>query len=293
MVNKKETVGARYIDSINTVPSINEVDFFRDYLFTGDNLEQFKVDPENRPSDIDDATVKKYSKLMLAGSWFFELSPIYVGITSMTIFNGEHRRKAVVRSMEKDKDFNPVVHIRFVDDRDKAREKREALNSGKHWNCDDYIEAMVSAGDPDFIALKEFALSEDHPHLHSKNGKPFYNKAAICFGTTYSAFKKAYETGVLELDKKYIARSERTYSEMSRIRRLVFGNDVSHDFWLNFGDAWKKFRFDEAVSRRIQNLPDGIDTFFDVLGKMGPLNSYKLPAWTKRFSDALYEAENQ
>lgn len=278
-------------NAINTVPSIEEVDYLRDYLFTGDQLEQFKVDPNNRPSEIDDATVKKYSKIMLNGDWFFELAPIYVGIKSMTIFNGEHRRKAIVRSMEKDSKFKPVVHVRFVDDSVRASDKRDALNAGKHWNSDDYVEAQISGGNGLFALLKEFALDEDHPHLHSKRGKPFYNKSAICFGSTYSEFKDGYETGDWKVNKKFVDRREQTYGEMARIRKAVFPEPISHDFWLNFGDAWKTFRYNEAVSSRILRLPEGIESFFDALGRLGPLNSYKVGDWTKRFSDALYEAE--
>ena len=282
---KSVATGAQRMDYI---PTIQDVDYNRDYLFT--TLDFFGVDKANRPSETDDATVKKYAKSMVAGEWYFELSPIYVGITQQTIFNGEHRRKAI--DLAKAKGLNPVIHVRFVDDRKDADSKREALNSGKHWNADDHIEALISAGNKDFAELKKFAVDEDHPQLHSVKGKPFYNRAAIAFGSTFSDFKKGYETGDWNITRSDIRRSEQTYNEMVRIKKAFGLNDAGHDFWINLGQAWKKFYSDEALYSRVKKLPNGIESFYEALSGLGTMNSYKTEEWLDKYKEALGIAEN-
>ena len=271
---------------LDVIPSIEEVDYCRDYLFT--NLDWFGVDPKNRPSEEDDATVKKYAKLMIKGQWYFELSPIYVGITSKTIFNGEHRRKAI--NMAISKGIKPIIHVRFVDDTTDVDGKREALNAGKHWNSDDHVKALISAGNEDFIELEKFALDEDHVQLHSVKGKPYYNRAAIAFGSSYKDFKEGYLTGSWNITRSDIRRSEQTYSEMIRIKKAIL-DDAGHDFWNVFGEAWKKFITNPAYSDRVKRLPNGIESFYDALHFTGSLNSYKVEDWFGKYVEALEKAE--
>lgn len=271
---------------VDVIPSIEEVDFNRDYLFT--NLDAFKVDDHNRKSDNDDITVRKYAKAMKSGKWFWELSPIYVGINSMTIFNGEHRRKAF--DLIKD-EVHPIVHIRFVDDTEQAKEKREALNAGKHWNSDDYVEALVSAGNKDFIFLKNFCLDEDHPQLHSRNGKPFYNKGAIVLGTTYKEFKDAYQSGEWGIKHKDIATAEKRYGEMVRIKKALGYDDAGQDCWISIGEAWYTFSKNTGFIDRVKRLPDGIESFYNALKYIDNTNSSKPREWLDRFVEALENAE--
>lgn len=278
---------------LNVIPSIEDVNYNQDYLFT--DLSKFGVDPNNRPSDEDEATVKKYAKIMGNGEWFFELSPIYVGIKSLNIFNGEHRRKAVVlakqKAADKGNEFNPIIHIRFVDDTVDADKKREALNAGKHWNCDDYVQALISAGDKDFDELNKFALDEDHPQLHSAKGKPFYNKAAIAFGSTYKDFKEGYLTGKWNISRSNIRRSEQTYNELVRIKKALGLNYAGQDFWVFFGEAWVKFVNDEGYWNRIKKLPNGIETFYEALQYVNGNNTNRVSEWFNKYVEALEKAE--
>jgi hypothetical protein len=276
-------------EEVNVIPSIEKVDFTRDYFFT--NLDYFGVDPGNRPSMESDATVKKYTKMMLKGEWFFELSPIYVGINSLTIFNGEHRRKAI--DLAREKGLQPIIHVRFVDDRENAESKREALNAGKHWNSDDYVEALISAGNEDFKELQKFALDEDHPQLHSIKGKPYYNRAAIAFGSTYKDFKEGYLTGSWNITRSDIRRSEQTYSEMVRIKKALGLSDGGQDFWIYLGEAWKLFRTNQGYWDRLKRLPKGIESFYEALKFTGPMNSYKTKEWLGRYVEALSKAERE
>lgn len=287
----KKTIGQNSVATsaqLDVIPSITEVDYLRDYLFT--TLDEFGVDDENRPSSTDDPTVKKYAKLMLKGQWYFELSPIYVGIKSKKIFNGEHRRKAIDKA--KEKGLRPIIHVRFVDDTVDAEGKREALNAGKHWNSDDYVEALISSGNKDFEELKKFALDEDHPQLHSSRGKPYYNKAAIPFGSTYNDFKEGYLTGNWNITRTDIRRSEQTYSEMVRIKKAIGNEDTGHDFWIYFGEAWREFR-NSPYYERVKRLPNGIESFYDALHFLSPksLNGNKTKEWKDRYIEALEKAE--
>lgn len=270
----------------NIIPTIENVDYHREYPFT--TLDYFGVDSENRPSEDGDTTVKKYAKMMSQGDWFPELSTIYVGIHSKNIFNGEHRRKAY--NLAKEKGYNPIIWVKFFDDSENLKGKREALNGGKHWNSDDYVEALININ-KDFAFLKEFALNEDHPQLHSTKGKPYYNKAAIVFGCSYKDFKNGYLTGQSPFTCKGIARAERTYAELIRIKKRLKYDDAGQDCWIYIGEAWQKFINNEGLMDRIKRLPEGIENFYDALQYIDNTNSNKTNEWYERFINALEKAE--
>ena len=272
----------------NFIPTINNVDFHSDYAFT--SLDFFQVDAGNRPSEDSDSTVKKYAKKMLNGEWFPELSPIYVGIRSKKIFNGEHRRKAY--NIAKAKGYNGVMYVRFFDDNGNLEKKREALNGGKHWNVDDYVEAMISAGDADFAFLKKFALNSDHPQLHSAKGKPYYNKAAIVVGSTYKDFKDGYLSGSWNISRDSISKAEKTYAEMVRIKKILKYDDAGQDCWIYFGEAWNRIIKDKNYNARIKALPNGIEDFYDALRFIDNTNSNKTNIWFERFIKAIEKAES-
>lgn len=274
---------------INVIPTIENVDFNRDYLFT--DLDCFKVSPNNRPSDFKDSTVKKYYKMMKNGEWFFEISPIYVGISNLMIENGEHRRKAV--KMMNNDGFKPIVHIRFFDDTDpeKLKKYREALNGGKHWNADDYVEALVESGVEEFVFLKEFCTDPDHPQLNNGKNKKFYNKGAIVLGATYPEFKKAYMSGKWNIPKKDIASAERRYCEIVRIKKALKLDETSQDCWIPIAEAWYEISNDAELMLRIKNLPEGIESFYESLKYSDNGNDSKTIVWYQRFIEAIKRAE--
>lgn len=275
---------------VNVIPTIETVDFNRDYLFT--TLDAFKCSKENRPSEESDATVKKYYKMMADGEWFYELSPIYVGITSMQIENGEHRRKAINLLKEK-KGIEPIIHIRFFDDTVNLKEKREALNGGKHWNADDFVEALVQSGHKSFIYLKTFCTDEDHPQLHSIKGKPYYNKGAIVLGLTYPDFKKAYQTGEWDIPYEVSATAEKRYSELVRIKKALRMDEASQDCWIPIGESWYKFSTNPLLMNRVKALNDGIEDFYRELTITDNTNTSKATEWYNRMITALENAERK
>lgn len=272
------------------IPTVSTVDYNRDYLFS--NLDSFGVDKGNRPSEDADKIVKDYAKKMLSGMWFFNVSPIYVGIKSHNIFNGEHRRKAINLAIAKG--LTPIIHVRFVNDDlpDKELDAlRAALNGGKHWNSDDYVEALISAGDSDFKFLKDFCLDPDHPQLHSAKGKPYYNKGAIILGSTYKRFKDAYLEGSWGLTHEDISTAEKRYNEMVRIKKALHYDEVGQDCWIYLGEAWYQFTSNKGYAARIKNLSEGIETFYDALRYVSNANSNKTSEWLGRFVEALEKAE--
>ena len=271
---------------VDYIPTIEEVDFHKDYPFT--TLDFFGVDSGNRPSADTDTTVKKYAKQMIQGEWFPDLSLIYVGINSLNIFNGEHRRKAI--NLAKEKGYEGIIWVRFFDDRDNLDGKREALNGGKHWNCDDYVESLIH-DNRDFAFLKEFAVNEDHPQLHSVKGKPYYNKAAIVLGATYKEFKEGYLSGQSPFTNKGIARAEQTYSEMIRIKKALKYDEAGQDCWINIGEAWQKIINNKGLWERIKRLPEGVEDFYDALKYVDNTNSNKTTEWYERFIAALERIE--
>lgn len=271
---------------VDVIPTIDTVDFHREYPFT--TLDFFGIDSNNRPSEESDITVKKYAKMMLQGEWFPELSTIYVGIHSLNIFNGEHRRKAY--RLAKEKGYNPIIWVKFFDDSQNLKGKREALNGGKHWNCDDYVESLINDNE-DFKFLKEFAINEDHPQLHSAKGKPYYNKAAIVLGTTYKDFKDGYLSGQSPFTNKGIARAEQTYPEMIRIKKALKYDEAGQDCWIYIGEAWQKIMNNKALWDRIKRLPEGVEDFYDALKYIDNTNSNKTSEWYERFVAALERAE--
>ncbi len=275
---------------MDVIPTIDTVDYHKDYFFT--NLDAFEMDPGNRPSEEDDSTVKKYTKKMLKGEWFFELSPIYVGITTKKIFNGEHRRKAINNAMAKG--LKPIICVRFFDDSgDKAtlNKKRDALNDGKHWNNDDRVEALISDGNRDFAYLKNFCLDEDHPQLHSIKNKPYYGKGAVILGANYAEFKEAYQTGEWDLSHRDISTAEKRYNEVVRIKKALGYDGEGADYWIYIGQAWYEFSNNKNLMDRVKALPDGIETFYSALRYVSNVGSHKPKVWYGRFVEALEKAE--
>lgn len=275
---------------LNVIPTIDTVDYNRDYLFT--NLDAFKCSKGNRPSKESDITVKNYYKMMADGEWFFDLSPIYVGITSMQIENGEHRRKAINLLREK-KGIEPIIHIRFFDDTVKLEEKREALNGGKHWNSDDYVESLVQSEHKSFTYLKNFCLDEDHPQLHSSKGKPYYNKGAIVLGLSYAEFKKAYKTGEWDIPYEVSATAEKRYGELVRIKKALRMDEASQDCWIPIGESWYSFSSNPLMMDRIKALNDGIEDFYRELTITDNTNTSKSIEWYNRMVTALENAERK
>lgn len=274
---------------LDYIPTIKDVDYHKDYFFT--NLDFFGVDNGNRPSEYDDVTVKNYTKKMISGKWFFDYSPIYVGIKSKNIFNGEHRRKAINAAIEKG--YKPTICVRFVNDTDdtKLNDLRNALNGGRHWNSDDYVEAAISAGNKQFSYLKEFCLNEDHPQLHSKNGKPYYNKGAIVLGTSYKDFKEAYTSGEWNIPLKDIETAEKRYMEIVRIKKALGYDDAGQDCWIYIGMAWYQFSTNKGYMERVKRLNEGIEDFYSALKYVDNTNSNKTQEWFGRFVEALEKAE--
>jgi hypothetical protein len=291
--NKAIGYGGRAVnlpEGINTIPTLDSVDFDRDYLFT--NLDMFKVSETNRPSEETDATVKKYYKMMADGEWFYELSPIWVGITSLKIENGENRRKAINLLREK-KGIEPIIHIRFFDDTIDLKPKREALNGGRHWNSDDYVEALIQAGNKSFTYLKQFCIDEDHPQLHSVKGKPYYNKGAIVLGLKYQEFKKAYQTGEWDIPYNVSATAEKRYSELVRIKKAFRMDEASQDCWIPIGESWFKISNNPSFMNRIKSLNDGIEDFYKELTIIDNTNTSKASEWEKRMIMAIENAERK
>lgn len=272
---------------IDYIPSIEEVDFHRDYPFT--NLKMFGIDKENRPSEYDDLLVRQYSKQMLNGNWFFDLNPINVGINSHNIFNGEHRRKAIELAMEKG--LKPTIWVKFFDDTSKLKEKRQALNGGKHYNCDDWCRSHIQAGRESFVFLNDFCLDINHPQLHSSRGKAFFSKGAIVLGETYSGFKDAYQSGDWVIPHKNLQYAEKKYTEMVRIKKALGYDEAGQDCWIYFGTAWNQFSKKKEYMDRIKNLQEGIEDFYDALKYVDHTNSNKTDVWFDRFVEALEYAE--
>ena len=274
---------------VDVIPTIDTVDFHKDYFFT--NLDAFGVDPGNRPSEDDEVTVKKYSKKMQKGEWFFELSPIYVGIKSLNIFNGEHRRKAI--NLAREKGLKPIISVRFFDDTDKKSldKKRDALNSGRHWNSDDYVKALIAAGDENFMFLDKFCRDEDHPQLHTKKGLPCYNKGAIVLGSTYRGFKEGYLSGSWDVKPEDFATAEKRYAEMVRIKKVLCYDEAGQDCWIYIGEAWYQFSTSNDYMDRVKRLPKGIESFYDALRYVDNTNCNKTKVWFGRFVEALEKAE--
>ena len=268
---------------INVIPTIDTVDFHREYPFT--TLDYFPVDESNRTSEA----YKSYAKKMVKGEWFEDCSTIQVSIHTKKILNGENRRKAY--NLAKEKGYNPIIWVKFIDDSEKPKEKREALNSGKHWNCDDKCNSLVSEGNEDYIFLKNFATNEDHPQLHSAKGKPNWNKAAIVLGVSYSDFKDGCNNRVSHFTREGIRRAEQTYSEMVRIKKALKYDSAGQDCWGAFGEAWLKIVNNNVMWSRIKNLPEGIEDFYDALKYVDNTNSNKPLEWYERFVFAIEKAE--
>ena len=227
--------------------------------------------------------------MMLRGEWFEDCSTIYVSIHTKKILNGEHRRKAY--NIAKRKGYNKPIWVKFIDDSECPTEKREALNSGKHWNCDDCCNSLVSEGNKDYIYLKNFAINDDHPQLHSSKGKPNWNKAAIVFGVTYKEFKDGYKKRISNFTNDGIGRAERTYQEMIRIKKALKYDEAGQDCWINFGEAWQMIVNNNVMWNRIKSLPEGIEDFYNALKYVDNTNSNKTSEWYKRFVFAIEKAE--
>lgn len=273
----------------NVIPNLSTVDYDKIYHFS--SLDQFKKSDLNRESNV--AKIKEYAKLMKEGKWMFELSPIYVGIGSMEILNGETRRNAINLAKSKGVEINDISVI-FVDDFPESRKKDvvEALNATKHWQIDDYISCWITQNVTSFKYLKDFCTDEDHPKLHSKN-RANYGKGALLFGQTYQGFKKTYKNGNFTISEKDKKLAESRYEQIVRIiKALAF--DASDDYWIPIAEAWYKVSSNKNNIERIKNLPDGFETFYNGLYEKYALKgSNNTDEWVRRFIEVIQDRYNE
>lgn len=265
------------------------VDYDRDYWFDTDTVLSFKESKDNRPSKDDEDAVKAYAKLMRAGKWVFSLSPIYVGVSTKAILNGEHRRKAIRLALAKGA-IIPAVKIKFVDDKDERTRKQvvNILNSGKALRCADCCEREVKEGNKDFIELKKFCLNTDHPRLHTKGIN--WNLGGVLVCGNYKAFKAGYQNGDWEVSKKQWDRAEQTYNEVYRIRKALRLEDAGQDCWQYICEAWHRIINDRECWQEIQKLPNGIEDFYEELKSCDNTNSNKPQEWYNRLVGCINNA---
>lgn len=273
----------------NFIPTINTVDY--DHIYHYDNLDYFGVSELNRNSNSE--KVKEYGKKMLKGDWLFEISFIYVGISSLEILNGEHRRKAIDYAKSKGAEINDIRVI-FVDDTQECHKTQimDALNSNKHWQIDDYISSWINQGIESYQYLKDFCFDEDHSKLHSKN-RANYGKGALLFGQTYNKFKETYHTKDFYITEKDKKLAESRYEQIVRIiKALCF--DSSDDYWIPIAESWFKISGDKQLMNTIKELPEGFETFYDKLYqryKLQGTNSRK--KWYNRFIETIQICYNE
>lgn len=204
------------------------------------------------------AKVEEYANTMAKGEWIFSQSPISIGWYNRCIGNGHSRQLAVIRAVEEKGAKIDKVVVQYFDDSTEEKEKNavKALNYSSHFTNYQKIDTLIANGDSDFTFLKEFALDEFHPLLHS-NGVPNYTKAAMLF-TSPSKFKKAANGDIeFKLTNKDKKEAEQRYSEVSRLTKAL----KAPNRFQYIAEAWMSLKDDNYFQLKINEI--GLENFYE------------------------------
>lgn len=276
---------------VNVVPTKENVDYNRIYLFTQDpHFGKFEADRGLNKAHV--AEIRKQIETGKDGAKY--ICPIRVDINTLNTSDGKHRYNAFVQAWKNgSKEEMKVIFEDLPENEHEAVDVIVKINSTqKNWGIPSYNNRLIVEGDENVISIKDFG--ESHPLCQKKNKKgevvgffPRYTYA-IVLGRNAT---KDIKNGKLVVSKEQLAFAERMYSELEM---LVNSVDYEMNSWFEgFAHAWYNIRKnDGAYNAIIEEV--GMDAICKNIGKFltGLHQSTKKSVWEERFRTIIWGAKN-
>ena len=241
---------------------------------------------------VNGSNVKKFYNLMKNGKFDPMMGIVVVDIKTGTIIDGQHRVEAFKR-VRKDFDYAGPLWVRYVD----APTGVEALQNyirqfqvSRKWSLEDYISANIY-GKNDLEKLKDFCLSHKYLNKGDDLADVFWRKgAAIVAKTGSSEYKNRLKERNVRFTPEEWEDAERNYEEVTALMSAI-GKSWTDGGFEYIVNAWKKVRYDFSLMEKICRLPNGCNSFFEMLR-----NSRNIPSgqaenvWYDFFVDTLNSA---
>lgn len=285
---------------INEFPTAENVDYNRLYLYN--DLTKFGLFEFNR--QIDETRVKKYKKLYLANDKAMLNSVIDVDLNTMCILNGQHRTEGAKQAQEEG--WNGYLIVRYVKDvPTDVNELKEYIirtQQGRSWNLSDFISSSISDDSNDLQKLTNFAITHKYLFKEKKSGKDKGKRsakmrlaAAVCSGKPVY-YKKALKDGSFKLSKEEWEEAEITYNEICNIvAALKMDTLTDIPCFEGVSIAWNEIRNDRILSRKIEELPNGLNDVYSVIASddFDKRHTTSAKEWVARFKYAILFAYNK
>lgn len=266
-----------------------------DVIYTVNDLEtlkSFNFFDKNRP--VDNTHIKKIQKAMEEG---IDVGTIEIEVNTMGVLEGQHRLSAAKKQAEIGKPYDLEVRFKDLDgDMEKIMEYIRVVNTTqKKWKDKDYVEFFKEEGNS-YDKLVEWANTHSLTHNIPKSGKnkgiptPHLQQAAFFVkGLQYR--RKCIRDGSFTATKDEFEYATEIHNDVERILNSTpLGLDRGNWFeGLVLG--YIKFRSFTKTEKKIAKLPNGEETFFEVIPtylKTSP--STQIDEWYNRFNYVLERA---
>lgn len=262
-----------------------------DHIYDFNDVEDFTFNRiVNRA--VVNSHVKKFYNLMKKGKFDPSMGLVVVDINTGTIIDGQHRVKAFEKA-KKDGVYPGIILVRYVEAPSGVSELQDYIRQfqvSRKWGLEDYISANIH-GKNDLEKLRDFCLTHVNLNKGGEDADVFWRKgAAIVAKTGSSEYKNRLKQRNVRFTPEEWADADRTYNEITVLM------DALGKSWTDGGfeyivNAWKKVRNDFSLFEKICRLPNGCNSFFELLR-----NSRNIPSgqaegvWYDFFVDTLNKA---
>ena len=239
------------------------VDYQRIYDFY--NVNDFTFNSKvNRA--VNASNVKKFYNLMKNGKFDPIMGIVVVDIKTGTIIDGQHRVEAFKRACD-EFGYTGYLLVRYVDAPSGIEELQNYIRQfqvSRKWQLEDYISANIY-GKNDLEKLKDFCLSHRYLNKGDDLADVFWRKgAAIIAKTCSSEYKNRLKQRNVRFTQEEWSDAERNYKEVTSLMDAL-GKSWSDGGFEYIVNAWKKVRYDFTLFEKICRLPNGCNSFFEVL----------------------------
>lgn len=241
---------------------------------------------------VNGSNVKKFYNLMKNGKFDPMMGIVVVDIKTGTIIDGQHRVEAFKRACE-EFGYTGYLFVRFVDAPTGVEDLQNYIRQfqvSRKWSLEDYISANIY-GKNDLEKLKDFCLAHKYLNKGDDLADIFWRKgAAIVAKTGSSEYKNRLKERNVRFTPEEWEDAERNYEEVTALMSAI-GKSWTDGGFEYIVNAWKKVRYDFSLMEKICRLPNGCNSFFEMLR-----NSRNIPSgqaegvWYNFFVDTLNSA---
>ena len=186
-----------------------------------------------------------------------------------------------------------LLFVRFVDAPTGVEELQNYIRQfqvSRKWSLEDFISANIY-GKNDLEKLKDFCLAHKYLNKGDDLADVFWRKgAAIVAKTGSSEYKNRLKERNVRFTPEEWEDAERNYEEVTALMSAI-GKSWTDGGFEYIVNAWKKVRNNFSLMEKICRLPNGCNSFFELLR-----NSRNIPSgqaenvWYDFFVDTLNSA---